>query len=383
MAPSHLTPKLRQYAQQMSFTLKLCADANHGQDASAVIVDWLGAGRIAAGERWAFDEYSSRFEFVWQDSGDSAKSRLVEALRLRTHDCKFLDNPLQSFDAFVTIFASGPRAAGVITRMKNAALLLAARAGARVRAPASLASLNTDEMSLPRLKGKAVLGVTTDEKSGCTVARLMAENTEDVYRLLQACLAPLASFLGAEPYADRVHGAGPFEISQRAKHRASEERARTLQQGGTHAINLQQQFALCHLTDSLLPVGGFAHSGGIEAALQLGLLSRQEGEIDELQNFIKMLALSTLRLQGNFARSAHKLGVTHLDTGALTAWQDLNEDLHAHLAGGLACRASLLQGAGLGRIGRRWCADNLPKSGHFASLFGLLCARCGPHHERA
>ena len=358
----------------MRFTLKSDAsDATHcskaNEMASAVIVDWLGAGRTASGERWAFDHYSSRFEFVWEGCG----SRLVEALRLSKDDCKFFDNPLQSFDAFVNIFACGSRAAPVVSRIKSAALLLAARTGARVRSPASSATGDCPDAILPQLKGRAIMGVTTDEKSGCTVARLMAENSEDVYRLLHFCMEPLASCLGAEPYSDRVHGAGPFEIVQTREPQAPSTRSRKPKQAEVLELNLQHQFALCHLTDSSLPVGGFAHSGGIEAALQLGLLNRREGDVDSvdgLRNFVKMLSLSALRLQGQFLRRAYQLDRRG---DSKDVWQELDAELHAHLAGGLACRASLLQGAGLSRLGRRWC--ELDRSGHFASVFGLLCAR--------
>ena len=369
----------------MCFTLTPGTDASADDGASAVIVDWLGAGRIASGERWAFDEYASRFEFVWEEGscdtengtagGKVKRSRLVEAVRLRRDDCNFLEHPLQSFDAFVTIFACGPQARRVVRRTKAVALLLAARAGARVRSEeANGFGDQPRDISLPQLKGQVLMGVTTDENSGCTVIRLMAEHTEDVYRLLHVCLEPLASLLGAEPYADRVHGAGVFQIVQTKAGPASSEKPGQPKPAFSHQLNLRQQFTLCHLTDATLPVGGFAHSGGIEAALQLGLLSRQEGDIDGLKLFIKMLALSTFRLQGPFLRSAHRLGAKA--DGVPVDWSELDADLHAHLAGGLACRASLLQGAGLSRIGRRWCdLSGLPRNGHFASFFGLLCAR--------
>ncbi|CAE7563663.1 ndc80 [Symbiodinium sp. CCMP2456] len=383
LAPDPLVPfASSQYSQQMRFTLTPDTDASAGDGASAVIVDWLGAGRIASGERWAFDEYASRFEFVWEEDASEGTSggkvkrpRLVEAVRLRRDDCNFLDHPLQSFDAFVTIFACGSQARRVVRRTKAVALLLAARAGARVRSEeaSQFGGDNSSDVSLPQTKGQALMGVTTDENSGCTVIRLMAEHTEDVYRLLHVCLEPLASLLGAEPYADRVHGAGVFQIVQTKAGPASSAEPEHPKPAFTHELNLQQQFTLCHLTDATLPVGGFAHSGGIEAAVQLGLLSRQEGDIDGLRHFIKMLALSTFRLQGPFVRSAHRLGAK---ADGVPELRGLDEDLHAHLAGGLACRASLLQGAGLSRIGRRWCnLSGLPRNGHFASFFGLLCAR--------
>ena len=38
-----------------------------------------------------------------------------------------------------------------------------------------------------------------------TVARLVAEHNEDVYRLLHYCLSPLQGTLGTTPYSDRIH----------------------------------------------------------------------------------------------------------------------------------------------------------------------------------
>jgi urease accessory protein UreH len=41
--------------------------------------------------------------------------------------------------------------------------------------------------------------------STVTVARLVAEHNEDVYRLLHYCLSPLQGALGTTPYSDRIH----------------------------------------------------------------------------------------------------------------------------------------------------------------------------------
>ena len=60
--------KLRSYAQRLRFVLSATSDVAPG--ASAVIVDWLGAGRVAQGERWAFKDYRSRVEIVREAMGD-------------------------------------------------------------------------------------------------------------------------------------------------------------------------------------------------------------------------------------------------------------------------------------------------------------------------
>lgn len=60
--------KLRSYSQRLRFVLSAASGMAPG--ASAVIVDWLGAGRVAQGERWAFKDYRSRVEVVREAMGD-------------------------------------------------------------------------------------------------------------------------------------------------------------------------------------------------------------------------------------------------------------------------------------------------------------------------
>lgn len=50
---------LRSYLQRLRFSLE--------PGSSAVVVDWLGAGRVAKGECWAFKEYRSQLEFMWSE----------------------------------------------------------------------------------------------------------------------------------------------------------------------------------------------------------------------------------------------------------------------------------------------------------------------------
>lgn len=55
---------LRSYLQRLRFSLE--------PGSSAVVVDWLGAGRVAKGECWAFKEYRSQLEFMWSEGHHQA-----------------------------------------------------------------------------------------------------------------------------------------------------------------------------------------------------------------------------------------------------------------------------------------------------------------------
>ena len=342
---------------------------------SAVVVDWLGAGRIAKGERWAFRDYKSSLEFVWtQNTAENSEEvqRLIDSMAVTSEDFMTTSG---CFDAAVSIFAVGPRAAEVSARLERTASLLASRVGARVAGEKEGEALEP----FPELAGGALMGVTKVER--CTAARLMAERSEDIYRILHHCLSPLSTHIGVEPYADRVHGLAqiswaPAEKELPRKSKESEKRERV-----NGRFDLKQSLILCQLTDATLPVGGFAHSNGIEAASQLGLLK----DVESLRSLVFSGALSTLRLQGHFVKLAHGYGDLKTEA-ALKAWRRLDSKLAAYLASnGVASRASSLQGAGLLRVGKQWQREKpmdaagpiWPRKGHYATCFGLLCARWG------
>ena len=58
------------------------------------------------------------------------------------------------------------------------------------------------------------------------------------------------------------------------------------------------------LTDSALPTGGFAHSSGVEACFQLGLLRFGDGAA--LQQALKALLISHDRMYAPFFAEAHE-----------------------------------------------------------------------------
>lgn len=220
------------------------------------------------------------------------EDHLVESLALRSCDFPHSAPP---FAASVTVFAVGPLAQPVARRLRAMAVTLAARRGARVG--------EDFEAQGPSVTGQAVMGVTEDR---CTVGRLMAEKSEDVYRILHHCLLPLEEHLGVEPYADRVHGIAPSEMVETEI--PTEAVPVTGKSAGNRVdleLDVRKALVLSQLTDATLPVGGFAHSNGIEAASQLGLKLEK---LDSLRTLVFLGSRSMLRLQGRFVQLAHKLG---------------------------------------------------------------------------
>ena len=136
-----------------------------------------------------------------------------------------------------------------------AAAGLARRRGARVKVRGE---------SVEHVAGDVVMGVST-APSGLVLVRIVAELTEDVVLILRDCLAPLERQLGFRPYADRVHGS-PRAVARPAS-AVCERRCRVSETPKPSLEPLAAWLpAALHLADSALPTGGFAHSGGLEAA---------------------------------------------------------------------------------------------------------------------
>jgi urease accessory protein len=165
------------------------------------------------------------------------------------------------------------------------------------------------------------------------------------------------------------------------------------------------------LTDASLPTGGFAHSGGLEAAVQLGVVPVPVGPranpfIAEaaLVEFVEMAIISTAEQQTPFVLEAHEVMSRELAARATTdeGWSasavdavltrvgHLDAKLDALLAPVTpAHRASRLQGSGLTRVAGCWLDSSVGDTGsaafgraifkrrsqgHAAVAMGLLAA---------
>ncbi|EEY69135.1 uncharacterized protein PITG_05323 [Phytophthora infestans T30-4] len=163
----------------------------------------------------------------------------------------------------------------------------------------------------------------------------------------------------------------------------------------SEAAYLAGDWALWQMVDSLYPTGGFAHSLGLEAATQEGLVAGTS-----LRHFIS----ASLHQSGNFALplvfSAHQIArTTDLEAETLVkSFLNLNSRSTALYSNHVARKASFAQGAALLRLALSTYAPSYPriqvlltirkeakksKQGgiHHAVLFGVICALLGVEAE--
>jgi urease accessory protein len=137
-------------------------------DASLVVVDWMTSGRHAAGERWVFSRYESRF-----DIRRGAERIFFDALVLEP-SLDSIGTRMGRFDVLLTAIMTGPLVAGasadIVNRVSHSPI--AARADLVV----SAARLR---------KGGALL-------------RMAGNNVEQMGRILRADLAFLSPLIGDE-----------------------------------------------------------------------------------------------------------------------------------------------------------------------------------------
>ncbi|KAI4305866.1 hypothetical protein L6164_029202 [Bauhinia variegata] len=139
------------------------------------------------------------------------------------------------------------------------------------------------------------------------------------------------------------------------------------------------QWSEWQLLDSLLPTGGFAHSFGLEAAVQSRLVSGP----DELKSFVIHVLENTGSLLLPFVYSAAK-------TPDLETWHKLDKILDATLTNEVSRKASMAQGSALMRVAssvfsevpslktmRQTSLGSGAVSFHHAPIFGLICGALG------
>jgi len=470
LAPDPVVPyESAAYEQRQRFMLSPAA--------SLVAVDWVGAGRVSRGERWAFSHFASRNEVLRRPEAGAApaKAVAVDAMRLSGGAGLLgLDLGRVEYDTVVSVLCSGEEAAPVAERLRMLSSALAhRRVGQR---PGVLRAALVEEVSEPAaaaaraLLGNVVVGVGVAQGSAApkggggsgggagagaldvVIARLAAEHAEDVFRLLHFAMAPLAPRLGASPYGLRIHAdvaalcpikagaaaaaaaaAPPPPTTEAARATSSLAaplapalsiaRGLSIRAPGGNgwvpvqraisaaaglppgeeappppplALSPRQRARMAHLSDATLPTGGFAHSGGLEAASQLGLLG---GGDEAVRRFTRAATHSTATLLAPFAAGACSLfsspvGKEGPSPAQWREWEALDTALHAQLsANGPARRASAEQGRALSRVGAVWlrqeaaardlCAAfgdrgaNPNRAPHGATMLGALCALLG------
>jgi urease accessory protein len=248
-----------------------------------------------------------------------------------------------------------------------------------------------------------------------------------LYRVFHHCLKPLEAQFGMEFYKDRIRAsrsarpvaAPPLsnaastskshtsgltkEYVPEAKMESSPPSGLQWSTLAKHPTPQSLQWTALMLADSALPVGSFAHSAGLEAASQLGLLLPSGGNLlqeDLLSAFVQSSTQSIVQSAVPFVVQAHRIaseasGFTPPSEmkNVIIDWLTLDQNAHAVLVGNApACRASLDQGRGLLRVLTQWKqSDDTGKSvplleqlassivlnssaGHFSTVLGVVVA---------
>ncbi|KAJ4720425.1 urease accessory protein F [Melia azedarach] len=147
------------------------------------------------------------------------------------------------------------------------------------------------------------------------------------------------------------------------------------------STELPLQWSEWQLLDSILPTGGFAHSFGIEAAIQARIISSPE----DLQTYV----IHILENTGSLVLPFVCMATMNPD---LETWHKLDRTLDATLTNEVSRKASMAQGSALMRVAasvftevpslKRMREISL-KSGsvafHHAPVFGMICGLLGFH----
>jgi urease accessory protein len=145
--------------------------------ATLVLLDAFTCGRAARGERWAFGRYVSRTRVAV-----AGRTIAVDSLRLDPAHGDLAER-MGRFEAFATIVAVGPRAAGV-----RAALLAAGGATA---------------LGAPGSRGQSGLYAATALSPAASIGRIAALSAYESLTAVRALLRPLARELGDDPFSRR------------------------------------------------------------------------------------------------------------------------------------------------------------------------------------
>jgi urease accessory protein len=314
-------------------------DDDNRTQTSVCWMDWFSAGRLSRGERWQqtqLENYTT-LEIMGKKHFLCHDNTIVQAQHMGP------------FSAFGTLLLYGPQVQAVVQECLSLQSQLV-RQHTRIRQhPLLLHELR--DSSLPLLAGRCVVGVSHIETNMAPLhmARFLTQSNEDMYRLLHKCLLPLQPHFQYAFYQDRLQSQQSAAVPAVTTPWQVVESPTTATTTAT-SFSTQAQWLSYLLSDSSLPVGGFAHSAGLEAAHQLGLVPT----VTELEAYIHAVVHSTLQMVSPLVRASHAWvrGPAYDDWNVYTQIQEL---AHTHLCSNeMSCRVSLDQGRSLLRVFSSW-----------------------------
>ncbi|GKY96311.1 hypothetical protein MPSEU_000590800 [Mayamaea pseudoterrestris] len=387
--------------------------------ASCVVIDWISARASAnASDATTTTISDSLLQTQLRCYDASQQSLLVDALVMQSHSMPLHLGLFDSLASSVSMLVTGPRTRMVVEQCRRLQTQLM-QPHARVRVGnhrqqhdetpqqqqhdgnhhgGRLPSAVSNDLIMESLAGRVILGMTriptnafhddsshgsnnnddtiNDDHHAIYLMKWAAQSNQDLYRCLHYSLRPLANDFGMEFYKDRIRAtkSATMPVTKVATSSSiyTNENGRkasldsitsasntTLKSELNSASTAPRSWIAYILADSALPVGSFAHSAGLEAASQLGLLQDGDGG-DALEHnlftFIKSSTQSMVQGAVPFVVQSHRLArnvVANSDSNRdfASAWRSMDRNAHVFLAGnGPACRASLDQGRSLLRV---------------------------------
>jgi urease accessory protein len=331
-------------------------------------------------------------------------------LRLDSSNGRDDPHAVSDFNCFASLILYGKHIKAIHERCESLADQFAAR-HTRVRDRVGIYPCDsTDEDKKTQseslgLSGRVVMGssrvLLEGKPSDAYVIRFAAKTNEDMYRVFHDVLRPLAPSFGLEFYKERIRAqrseilrkdpAQPkvdgmtIQTPNRIRKPPLEEFfplfPPTVARNSTSDANF---WSIAMLADSSLPTGSFAHSAGLEAAGQLGMI---KGEKDVL-TFVQAATRSSMQLLTPFLISGHRIsqgGPLFELSKIQEKWNKLNQQAQAVMVTNEpACAASLDQGKSLARIASQWLRteSNLTSQYQNSQMVEkiLECLKSNPPH---
>lgn len=374
---------------------------------SVALIDWMSSGRFKNQERWEFDKLKLRTTLKWLDEIDDEteepekgeldgiedESEKPEKTEYSNNGIPFLQDSLSlefsrdkdpdekekqdpyavaDFNCFASLILYGEHMEAVKDRCQTLSDSFAAQY-TRIREREEQDESETKLKQIDgfvdvNLAGRVVMGVSKVALPGkpndAYVVRCCGKTNEDIYRVFHHCLKPVGPSFGYEFYKDRI-------LAQRSEIPA--EHAAVLQAESTEKVKdidptpprpktsppttSSSFWSIVMLADSGLPTGSFAHSAGLEAAAQLGML---QGE-DDLRCFVRAATRSSMQQLAPFLVAGLRIAKSDGDTGMSTKdrWEKLHQECQAIMATNEpACSASIDQGKSLVRVASQWLSED-------------------------